>query len=144
MLREFHILTFLAAFAVQGCANSVNTAPPAPGGYFWLPILGITDDRTLEMREQLDAQLLDAGYTRDANPAVALALSTDAEGDGDGSLGLGSYAGGYVYVISERAPPGYVLLTAYDTQTRRPLWRLQWRADSAAPPVIDLTRGDGS
>jgi hypothetical protein len=142
MLRRLYVLALV--FALQGCVSSGASLPAEPGSYFWLPVLGVSDARQEQLRDQLDTQLQARGYTRAAHAALALTLSTDAPAEGDGSLGLGSYAGGYVYFTPDPAPAGYVQLTAYDTQSLRPVWRVQWRADADVIPSIDLSRGGAS
>jgi hypothetical protein len=125
----------MLALLLQAC---VTNRPPAiqaapQGSYFWLPLLGIADRDTAQIREQFDAALIQRGYAPGGG-GLALAIATDAPRSGDGSLGLGPYAGGYAYFTPRRAPHGMVVLEAYDAATLRRAW-------SVAVPRTLLLRG---
>jgi hypothetical protein len=117
--------TFLAlaaaALMLQACITVMPTYP-ARATYFWLPMLGISDSDLRRVRARLDIALAERGYVRGGN-GIALALSNDAPRRDDGSLGFGSYAGGYTYFTPTPAPPGTVLIEAYDAATLKLIWR---------------------
>jgi hypothetical protein len=107
---------------LQGCITGRPTPTSSPASYFWLPLLGVSDDGTARTRALIDAMLTARGYV--PGNALALSISTDADRRDDGSLGLGAYAGGYAYYTPPPTPRGSILLEAFDARTLRPVWRV--------------------
>ena len=107
---------------LQGCITGRPAPSLSPASYFWLPLLGVSDDRAVRTRTLIDAMLTARGYV--PGNALALSISTGADRPDDGSLGLGAYAGGYAYYTPPPAPRGAILLEAFDARTLRPLWRV--------------------
>jgi hypothetical protein len=90
--------------------------------YFWLPLLGVSDEGTARARGAIDAMLRERGHAR--GNTLALALSIEGDPRSDGSLGLGSYAGGYAYYAPAPAPRGAVVVEAFDALSLRSVWRV--------------------
>lgn len=107
---------------LQGCITGRPAPTLSPASYFWLPLLGVSDDGTARTRALIDAMLTARGYA--PGNALALSISTDADRRDDGSLGLGAYAGGYAYYTPPPTPHGSILLEAFDARTLRPVWRV--------------------
>jgi hypothetical protein len=110
------------ALCLQACVTGKPPAASAPASYFWLPLIGVSDDGAARTRTLIDAMLTERGYVR--GNALALALSTESDRHGDGSLGLGAYAGGYAYYTPAPAPRGAIAVEAFDARTLRPVWRV--------------------
>lgn len=116
----------IAALSLVLCLQACITGRPpptlSPTSYFWLPLLGVSDDRAVRARAMIDAALTERGYV--PGNGLALAISGDSERRDDGSLGLGAYAGGYAYYTPPPAPRGSLLVQAFDARTLRPVWRV--------------------
>ncbi len=123
MQTQFRVIAAASlALCLQACVTNKPPAASAPTSYFWLPLLGISDDDgARRTRTLIDAMLEERGYVR--GNALALALSLDSERRDDGSLGLGVYAGGYAYYTPGPAPRGSMVVEAFDARTLRSVWR---------------------